>query len=131
MAAILAGTGLEVDYLLSSPLVRARETAEITARALGLAPTGISFRRELGAECTRASLTKVLESLPEDAVVALVGHEPCLSQFASEMLHPSGAVQIDFEKSGMLCLKFEGPAKAGKAELKFYLTPKALGPPGR
>lgn len=127
VAKLLAGTGLKIDHLLSSPLLRARETAEITAAAFGIEPANISFRPELGAECTRASLLKLLQSFPGDAVVVVVGHEPCLSLFASHMLHPSGAVRIDFKKSGILCLDFDGPVRAGAAELKFFLTPRALG----
>lgn len=126
MAGALARLNLGITDLLSSPWARAKETAVITAEALGLAQNRIVDCDELGDRCSVRTLVARLARLPAGATVAAVGHEPHLSQFAAEMLHPSGDLAIDFKKSAVLCLDFEKNPAPGAGTLRFFLTPKTL-----
>ena len=128
MAEALARMELGITHLLSSPVARARETAEITAEALGFPTGGIGYCEELSDRGAAPALLARLRQLPTGATVALVGHEPNLSVFAAEMLHPDSAVLIDLKKSGILGLDFEGHPEPGRGELKFMLTPRTILP---
>ncbi len=125
VARALARMDVGIESLLSSPLVRARETAEITARELGF-KNPIQFTPRLGGTYDPLHLLAVLRGFPADAVVAAVGHEPHLSDFSGFLLHPEGSIRIEFKKSGVLGIDFEGTAKRGQGTLRFFLTPKLL-----
>ena len=70
------------DTLLTSPLPRARETAEIAAQAWGkLKPKNT----DVLAGGSFAEIAGVLDKLPRDATVAVVGHEPDVSELLPEL----------------------------------------------
>src|SRR5882672_671424 len=77
--------GLKFDLILSSPYVRARQTAEIVADALGLKKK-LEFSESLTPDGDARSLIGVLNKLePKPASVLLVGHEPFLSDLISTL----------------------------------------------
>ena len=117
--------GVQFHEILSSPLVRARQTADITARAYG-------WNREivetdaLGADFSVPAFRDLLARFPNDATLLCVGHEPDLSTLAAHLLHPSGDVEIAFRKSGIMGLDLpEGP-RPGSALLLYFLKPGQL-----
>jgi phosphohistidine phosphatase len=126
MAAALARVEPRARNILTSPLVRARETAEITASAIGV-PTGeIRACEALGDRFSKKGLLEETHLLPKDAVVVLVGHAPTLGELAADLLHREGGIDIDFQKSAMLCLDFEAYPAEGTATLRWFLTPRSL-----
>jgi phosphohistidine phosphatase len=126
MAASLARAEPGAGWILTSPLLRARETAEITARAIGLSSGSIRVLEALGDGFSKRGLLEEIRRLPSEAVVILVGHAPTLGELAAGFLHRGGEVAIEFEKSSLLCLDFEGYPAAGGATLCWFLTPKGL-----
>jgi phosphohistidine phosphatase SixA len=59
--------------------------------------------------------------------VALVGHEPGLSELASYLRAGSGgAVDLEMKKGGAALLSIDGTPQAGSALLRWLLTPKVL-----
>ena len=74
--ATVAATGLRFDHVLSSPLVRAVETAEILAAAVGC-ERGVETAPAL-AQGTTAAQAALLDPMAPTATVALVGHEPTI-----------------------------------------------------
>jgi phosphohistidine phosphatase len=117
--------GIDFDELVSSPLVRARQTADITAEVYGW-ESDIVETDVLGAGYSPAALNEFLGGYDETARVLCVGHEPDLSEYAAHLLHPSGDVEIAFRKSAVLGLDLpEGP-KAGAAVLLYFLKPGHL-----
>jgi phosphohistidine phosphatase len=125
VAAALARFDLRATHVLTSPLVRARQTAEITARALGVAAVAV-----VDALGDRFSLDGVLDEfagLPPSAVVVCVGHEPNISRLAATLLHADGHVQIAFPKSAVMALDCQGRAAPGSARLTFFVTPREVG----
>ena len=83
----LAALGLEVDLLLSSPARRARETAQIFARALRYPRGRIQLDDALYDAATGSALLRTLRRLPPQVhSVMLFGHEPSLSGLAAHLL---------------------------------------------
>ena len=119
-----------LDYLpeliLSSPLTRARETAEILLEAFGrkigmkivpaLAPSG--ERPELYREIRQCE--KKMES------VMLVGHQPSLGEIACEIAFGSSEHFIDFKKGGACLMECETVRGAPRGILISLLTPSIL-----
>jgi phosphohistidine phosphatase len=116
---------IEFDFLVTSPLVRARQTAEILAAAYGWKEEP-QVAETLGPACTAATLVKLLAKFPPDAQVCLVGHEPSLSGAAAALTGRSGDARIELKKSGVIGLGFEGAPGVGEGTLLFVLRPSHL-----
>ena len=114
----------DLGLLASSPLVRAKQTAEIVGKAYG---------REIDefVEALRptARFADGLEWLGRHAsldAVAIVGHEPHLSEFVTWLVFGGEQSRIELKKGGACLLTFEGkPARAG-ARLDWLATPALL-----
>ena len=127
----LASLGFRADRLLSSPLRRARQTAELAVRA------GLAEALELAEALAPAAdpldcLPRWLVSLapPEGQRprLLLVGHEPDLSLLACRLIGaPAGAIEL--RKAGLVVLRLApvapGPL-AGTAQLQLLLSPRLL-----
>jgi phosphohistidine phosphatase len=108
--------------LLSSPWLRAWQTATITAAATG-SPAPVASEA-LAETPDLARIAAALGSPGDDAIVALVGHEPWTGELASLLL--TGDIHrlaIDFPKSGVMGLELAELA-AGSGVLQFLLRPK-------
>jgi phosphohistidine phosphatase len=114
-----------IDKLLSSPLLRARQTTDIVAEALRLSES----IEEIPELAPKGDLGKFLDRLPsykECTGVLAVGHQPGLGQVASLLLAGSKTGQIDFKKSGICCIAVDTFPAAGNGILKWMLAPKHL-----
>ena len=110
------------DVLLSSPLVRARQTADIAAAAWGKvevteadALAGGSFER----------IATAVEKYADQKLVAIFGHEPDVSMVVARLLGTSASERLTFKKGGAALL--DVPAKmADGAALVWYVPPRVL-----
>jgi phosphohistidine phosphatase len=119
----LIRAGGAVDRLLSSPLVRARETAAILRRA-GL-PEPIE-ESVLAPGRTAARVLAVLRAHAVESIV-VVGHEPDLGRLLAVCIAgPDAKLSMRFRKGGAACLSFSGAPRVGEASLEWLLPPKAL-----
>jgi phosphohistidine phosphatase len=121
MARRLRRRGLVPRLLLASPLLRAWETAEITAEETG-SPPPVSCEALAGPPQLERIATAIGRR-DDDAVVGLVGHEPWLGELASLLLVGDGRLAVDFPKSGVLGLRLERVA-AGAGTLDFFMRPR-------
>ena len=110
------------DVLLTSPLVRAAETAEIAARAFGKVEP--RPERALGHGGPEAILA-LLKRQPSDATVAMVGHEPVLSQVLARLLGSGRAERFAFKKGGAALVDLAGNGAAA-GQLIWFLKPRIL-----
>lgn len=114
---------VEIDEIFTSPLVRAKQTAEILAAGLKHRPH-IKVLKALEPGHGPAA---VVERLAEDARkvrVALVGHEPDLGELASHLLGTKKTVP--FKKGGACRIDVATlPARAA-GTLVWFLPPKIL-----
>lgn len=122
--------GIDFDEIVSSPLVRARQTADITAQVYGWKDP-IVENDALGTGFSFAALSKLLESYDASATVLCVGHEPDLSTFSARLLHGSGEVEIAFKKSGVMGVELADGVRAGGAVLQYFLKPGHLARVGK
>jgi len=117
--------GIKFDFLVSSPLLRARETTDIVAKGYRWAEAP-QVADELGHGYSPGAVVKLLAKFPPSAVVALVGHEPDLSDLTAALVTKDGRLNIAVKKSGVVGIEFDGPAEAGKGTLLFHLKPGHL-----
>jgi phosphohistidine phosphatase len=108
--------------LLTSPWRRAKQTAAIAAAAWGRiepeetdALAGGSFEEQAA----------VLDRYPEDATVAVVGHEPYVSELLARVLGSRHDERLTFRKGGAALVEVPGRLADG-GELLWFLPPKLL-----
>jgi len=121
----LKNLGIQPTHLLSSPFTRALETAKIVAETFKLDPA-IQICEELLFHRSPADLFPVLAKLPEKSCVICVGHEPHLGEAAAFMIFGKTADSLSLKKAGACGVEFQGKPHAGKAMLKWWLTPGQL-----
>ncbi|HEX8806421.1 MAG TPA: phosphohistidine phosphatase SixA, partial [Candidatus Aquilonibacter sp.] len=81
----LADRGLELDAIVTSPLVRARQTAEIVAKELGVGDA-LHLDERVGLGFSAAKLDAILRDYSTAKSVMLVGHEPSMSMTVGELI---------------------------------------------
>lgn len=102
-----------IDVLATSPYVRARETADIVAAVFDCAdPLEVPV---LASGATPPGVQTWLAGQPAHATIALVGHQPDLSEIAGWFL--AGHASIGFSPGDACLLAFDGPATHGGAAL--------------
>lgn len=109
-----------IDNLVTSPLVRARQTAEIIAAAYDVPVVESDALRP---EATFPSFENWARRQAKDGVVAAVGHEPHLSGLLAYLIGESGDARIDLKKAGVGLLRFDGRFERGRGTLRWLLTP--------
>ncbi|HVT79067.1 MAG TPA: histidine phosphatase family protein [Phycisphaerae bacterium] len=108
--------------ILSSPLVRARETAEILAQVLEKAGMKLEIRltADLGPGGKLGGLLKTAAGQPTVAV----GHEPLLSEWIAELcFHGQGGLGLEMKKGALAAMDVRS---ARSAKLLFLLPPAVL-----
>lgn len=113
-----------LDLLATSPLVRARQTAEILASEYG----GIDLHETelLAPGHSPAELVEWMRSLPPGSTIATVGHEPGVSQTVTWVLSGSQSAFLRMKKGAACLLEFPGKIDGGRAELVWSLRPAHL-----
>lgn len=121
----LKETGVEFDVAYSSPLTRARETAEIV---LPITNDRVWVQLELvdalRNETSPEDFQRWLQTMPDAKDVLLVGHAPSINERVCQLLGVDRAEAFHMPKAGLACLKTED-RKVGS--LKFFVSPKVLG----
>jgi phosphohistidine phosphatase len=118
--------GLEFDVILSSPSVRAWQTAEIVAVAMD-ARDRLILEEGLAPEGSPKQVVESLNNLdPRPEQVLVVGHEPCLSELVSLLVAGNAALEIVLKKGGLCKLSAESFKPARCAALEWLLTPRQM-----
>jgi phosphohistidine phosphatase len=124
MAKRMRRRGYIPTVLLSSPWVRAWQTAEVVAQEFedeGLMPEPCE---PLATMPRVERFAEVIGAPGAKAKIALVGHEPWLGELASRLLTSSTSrLQIDFPKSGVIGIELEA-VESGAGRLMFFWRPK-------
>ena len=111
--------GTAPDLVLTSPLVRCRQTAEIVCEMLGGSPVeDPRLRPGMGLD----DLEDVLLEHPGAVSPMVCGHEPDLSQIVAEL---TGGGMVDFKKGSLAILDVESPTP-GRGRLRALYPPAAL-----
>lgn len=115
---------VKLDYILTSPLLRAKNTAELVAKSLKYKGK-IEELNALKPEGSRLEFYSALSKLKRESVVLVVGHEPYLSQMISESISQSDC-RIDLKKAGLARIRILAILPKLKGDLRWLLTPKLL-----
>ena len=115
---------VNVDLIVSSPILRARQTAEIVHDGLGIKKP-IEYSDSLASGSVTGVMSAIQAYYSYDGVM-LVGHEPTLSELISTM--SSGMYHVAFNlKPGGLCkLRVDTARIAQSATIEWFVTPKQL-----
>jgi phosphohistidine phosphatase len=110
------------DALLSSPWLRARQTADIAAGAWGkIEPE----ETDVLAGGTFDEQARVLDRYPASGTVAVVGHEPYVSDLLGRLLGSRSEDRLTFKKGGAALVDIPARVREG-GRLLWYLPPKVL-----
>ena len=120
VAELLVKSGEAPTRILSSPLVRARETAEIVAHAAGLAE--IEFANEMAPAGDSSSLARALGR--EEGRVMIVGHEPALGDLVAELV--GRPPSLGMQKAMVVAIDVSASQNELTFKRVFVLDPKEL-----
>jgi len=117
--------GFEVDWIVTSPLVRAVETAEIIAESLdSSAPVDVCEAMRPGG--SPEGLMAFLAKRANHTRVLVVGHEPDLSELAARLIGAGSHANLAFKKGGCCMISFAEFPPKGPGQLEWWLTPRLL-----
>jgi phosphohistidine phosphatase len=116
---------VEPDLIVSSPLKRAKESAEIAAKMIG-GKAKLEFWDELKPEGSREAFLKRLATVKSESTVLCVGHEPYLTQLIGDVVHHQGKPMMVLKKAGVARLSLRSLSPRAEGELKWLLTPRLL-----
>lgn len=113
------------DIVLTSPLLRAKQSAEIINSHCGK-NKGVTETNHLKPGASYINLIKFLNKLKNKNKVAIVGHEPFLSGFASYCLSKSKTSFINLKKGGIIKLETDKMIKPGHCIMSWLTEPTHL-----
>jgi phosphohistidine phosphatase len=123
IAAALRELGVAPDLIVSSPYLRASQTAAILAKEL-------KYKEELAYSDSLVPMGEpdvmigeINEKYSVDELM-LVGHEPSLSALAGVLLAGNAEIALNFKKGGVCCLAVDDLRYDRKAALEWLMTPK-------
>ncbi|MCB9851434.1 MAG: phosphohistidine phosphatase SixA [Phycisphaerales bacterium] len=116
--------GVEIDEIWTSPLTRARQTAEILADARGFHGR-VRIAPALAPGGDVETVVRELREASRESSIALVGHEPDMGELATLLLTGKTGSFVPFKKGGIACVELDDGVP-GTGELKWLLTPKQL-----
>jgi phosphohistidine phosphatase SixA len=120
LGAFLAGTGFRPDAIVSSPKLRARQTAEIVAGKLGL---DVRLDERLGGGFDGPTVDAILADLGSPERVVLVGHDPDFSELLGVLV---GSDRVTMKKGAFARVDVAGPVASGAGTLRWLVPPDLL-----
>ena len=122
-AEAIAGLDLGLELIITSPLVRARQTADIVARELGMQKSLVIDDR-LAPGFGRDALLQLLKKHSGRRALMLVGHDPDFSQTIAACI---GGGRLECKKGGLARVDIDDPATL-HGTLIWLMPPRVLAP---
>lgn len=117
---MLAGADDAPDLVITSPLVRARQTAEIVAGELGV---DVAVDRRLTGPLYTEEIEDILAGAGTSERPCLVGHDPDFSSVLGELV---GVAAIPMRKGALARIDFDGRVRSGRGTLRCLVPPELL-----
>ncbi len=123
MATLLKTLGLIPTTYLSSPRIRAFQTADIICDTFSpkksiLRTDSLDFHGNWS-----AVVSEVARAAPSGGIVLAAGHEPCCSEYVTQAVLPDHII-FSVKKAGVIGLSWKGSIQESGASFLFYITPK-------
>ena len=122
-AKALAALGVDFDQIISSPLVRTKQTADVFAQVLPSNPP-VSLSDALAPAGTPGAVFQEMSKHMRKGRIALVGHEPNMGELAARLIGARTA--IEFKKGAICRIDFEVFPPKGHGMLRWFVTPRML-----
>ena len=122
-AAAIARLDLGLDLIITSPLVRARQTADIVARELHMRES-LAIDDRLAPGFGREAFAQILKKHSARKALMLVGHEPDFSEVIAASI---GGGSIECKKGGLARIDIADPATL-RGVLLWLIPPRVLAP---
>jgi phosphohistidine phosphatase len=119
----LAAMDVTFDQILTSPLVRARQTADVFAEELRGKPP-VATIDALAPAGTAADVVQELGKHLRKGRVAVVGHEPNMGELGARLIGARAA--FDFKKGAVCRIDFDELPPKGVGHLQWFLPPRLL-----
>lgn len=119
----LTRIGVSLDVVLTSPLVRTRQTAEIVAAAFDPRPHIFNVE-SLAPDGSVASFIAELEKHSRRTRIGIVGHEPGIGELATRLI--GGRHSIPFKKGAVCRIDVATLPSSGPGDLRWFVTPRIL-----
>jgi phosphohistidine phosphatase len=118
--------GVEFDLILTSPLVRAVETAEIISTAMGLSKKEVEQTSNLAPDASASDLFAEIKRHTGVESIAIVGHQPDLGEIISKIVRGDGGLAIELKKGSVCCIKVTETVPTLRGSLTWLFAPKHL-----
>ena len=115
----------EFDGIVTSPLTRSLETAEIVARSLGQKDR-LAVWEELAPGGNLDTICYQAIQFGEDAALLLIGHEPLLSTLISRIISGNDNASLILAKGGLAKIRNYSFDKRPSGDLQWLLTPRQM-----
>jgi phosphohistidine phosphatase len=119
----LARLDVTIDVILTSPLVRTRQTAEIVAAGLDSRPPIVAVE-SLAPDGSQSAIFADLEKNARKTRIGIVGHEPGIGELAARLIGSRHA--IEFKKGAICRIDVDELPPAGPGDLRWFLPPRFL-----
>jgi phosphohistidine phosphatase len=111
------------DHIITSPLLRTKQTADVFAEGLTSKPS-VSTSDALAPAGTPAGVIQELGKHMRKARIALVGHEPNIGELAARLI--GSRVPLEFKKGGICRIDFDVFPPKGRGQLRWFVPPRML-----
>ncbi len=123
----LAKTQFQPTLIVTSPLVRCRQTAQEIAKALKkLGPTVLEHQELAPGGSLNHLVEWTASQTGRHPAIAWVGHAPDIELFCAALIG-QGQSLIHFSKGAIALVRFEKAPQLGQGELQWLVTAKLLG----
>lgn len=119
MARLLGALKVPIDVIVSSPLKRARQTAQLVGTELGY-DAQVEVSPALGLNASYADFQRLLEKYADREGILVVGHNPSIFQFLGRMITGNGGAAIRMRKGSIACVR----ADRHPPRLQWLLDPR-------
>jgi phosphohistidine phosphatase len=120
----LAELGVKPSHVLSSPLVRSRQTAEIAAQVLKI-QAEVELVDELTNGTPTPTLLRTLKPYSSEDEILLVGHMPSLSEHLAALIGSKSPQGLPLGKGSVACVDLD-ELRPGRGQLRWLLRQKQL-----
>ena len=115
--------GVGLDEVFTSPLVRAKQTADLLAAGMNAKPP-VKILEALSPGHSPTAVLAQLAKVAKRRRIALVGHEPGLGELAAHLIGAGRA--LPFKKGGMCHIEVESLTSRRAGALVWFVTPQVL-----
>jgi phosphohistidine phosphatase len=122
-AKALVALDITLDVILTSPLVRTRQTAEIVAGAFRDPPPIVNMA-SLAPGAAHHAIIEELSKQHRRHRIALVGHEPGIGELAGRLI--GSRRPLEFRKGAICRIDVASLPPAGPGQLRWFLTPRIM-----